>query len=78
MDSEKFEHYLAQNLEPLDTDKHVGFCTGLQTGSFPSAYSHLSHFTHFFNVRQTELELTLFLIQFIRSDGLMSYTHVFQ
>jgi len=37
MDSEKFEHYLAQNLEPLDTDKHVGFHTGLQSGLFPSA-----------------------------------------
>jgi hypothetical protein len=37
MDSEKFEHYLAQNLEPLETAKHVGFRTGLQTGSFPSA-----------------------------------------
>jgi hypothetical protein len=37
MDSEKFEHYLAQNLEPLDTVKHVGFGTGLQTESFTSA-----------------------------------------
>jgi hypothetical protein len=35
MDSEKFEHWLAQNLEPLDTEKHVGFPTGLQTDSFP-------------------------------------------
>ncbi len=24
-------------MEPLDTDKHVGFHTGFQTGSFPSA-----------------------------------------
>jgi hypothetical protein len=36
IDSEKFEHYLAQNLEPLDTDKHVSFHTGLQSGAFPS------------------------------------------
>jgi len=28
MDSERFEHELALNLEPLDTDKHVGFHTG--------------------------------------------------
>jgi hypothetical protein len=37
MHSAEFEHELAQNLEPLDTDKPVGFHTGLQTGSFPSA-----------------------------------------
>jgi hypothetical protein len=37
MDSEKFEQELAKNLEPLDTDKDLGFHTGLQPGSFPSA-----------------------------------------
>jgi hypothetical protein len=35
MDSEKFEHWSAQNLEALDTEKHVGFPTGFQTDSFP-------------------------------------------
>jgi hypothetical protein len=33
MDSEKFEQELAKNLEPLDSDKDLGFHTGLQTGS---------------------------------------------
>jgi hypothetical protein len=37
MDSEKFEQELPKNLEPLDTDNDLGFHTGLQTGSFPSA-----------------------------------------
>jgi hypothetical protein len=32
---------LPKNLEPLDTDKDLGFHTGLHTGSFPSAGNYL-------------------------------------
>jgi len=46
MDSVEFEHELAMNLETLDTDKHVGFHTGLQTGSFPSAGKPLTVTSH--------------------------------
>jgi aldehyde:ferredoxin oxidoreductase len=57
MDSEKFEQELPKNLEPLDTDKDLGFHTGLQTGSFPSAgkttCNRLTHFTNFLNVHST-------------------------
>jgi len=44
MDSEKFAHQLAHKLEPLDTDKHVGFHTGLQT----------SHLFFIFKCRSTD------------------------
>jgi hypothetical protein len=46
MDSEKFEQELAKNLEPLDTDKDLGFHTGLQTGSFPSPGKALAIASH--------------------------------
>jgi aldehyde:ferredoxin oxidoreductase len=46
MDSEKFEQELPKNLEPLDTDKDLGFHTGLQTGSFPSAGKPLAIASH--------------------------------
>ncbi len=46
MDSEKFEQELAKNLEPLDSDKDLGFHTGLQTGSFPSARKPLGIASH--------------------------------
>jgi hypothetical protein len=46
MDSERFEQELVKNLEPLDTDKDLGFHTGLQTGSFSSAGKPLAIASH--------------------------------
>jgi len=35
-----------RSYQPLDTEKDLGFCTGVQTGSFPSAGKALAIASH--------------------------------